>query len=110
MHETSGGLSPFDLAAMLVVASALLGWFNHHYLKLPHVIGLTVMGAVAAIGLLGLLITAALFLRRFVEATPRYCHFDIYAWRPTGRPGLSKGGVGQGPRAILRALPDILGL
>ena len=52
MHETSGGLSPFDLAAMLVVASALLGWFNHHYLKLPHVIGLTVMGAVAAIGLL----------------------------------------------------------
>ncbi|WAT18854.1 sodium:proton antiporter [Aurantiacibacter sp. MUD11] len=52
MHETSGGLSPFDLAAMLVVASALLGWFNHHFIKLPHVIGLTVMGAVAAVGLL----------------------------------------------------------
>ena len=52
MHETSTALSPFDLAAMLVVASALLGWFNHHFIKLPHVIGLTVMGAVAAIGLL----------------------------------------------------------
>ncbi len=37
---------------MLVVASAILGWFNHHFIKLPHVIGLTVMGAIAAIGLL----------------------------------------------------------
>ncbi len=52
MHETSGGLTPFDLAAMLVVASALLGTINHHWIKLPHVIGLTVMGAVAALGLL----------------------------------------------------------
>ena len=52
MHETSAALSPFDLAAMLVVAAALLGWFNHHFIKLPHVIGLTVMGAVAAVGLL----------------------------------------------------------
>ena len=51
MHETAA-LSPFDLAALLVVASALLGWFNHHFIKLPHVIGLTVMGAVAAVGLL----------------------------------------------------------
>lgn len=52
MHKTSGGLTPFDLAAMLVVASALLGTINHHWIKLPHVIGLTVMGAVAAVGLL----------------------------------------------------------
>lgn len=52
MHETSAALSPFDMAAMLVVASALLGWFNHHFLKLPHVIGLTVMGALAALGLM----------------------------------------------------------
>ncbi|GAA0282719.1 sodium:proton antiporter [Alteraurantiacibacter aestuarii] len=37
---------------MLIVASALLGTINHHFFKLPHVIGLTVMGAVAAIGLL----------------------------------------------------------
>ncbi len=52
MEHGSAGLSPFDLAAMLVVASALLGWFNHHFIKLPHVVGLTLMGAVAAIGLL----------------------------------------------------------
>ena len=52
MHETTQGLSAFDLAALLVVASALLGWFNHHVIRLPHVIGLTVMGAVASIGLL----------------------------------------------------------
>lgn len=52
MHATSAALSPFDMAAMLVVASALLGWFNHHFLKLPHVIGLTVMGALAALGLM----------------------------------------------------------
>ena len=52
MHDTtSTALSAFDIAAILVVASALLGWFNHHFLKLPHVIGLTVMGALGAIGL-----------------------------------------------------------
>ena len=52
MHETSAALTAFDFAAILVVAAALLGWFNHHFLKLPHVIGLTVMGAIGAIGLL----------------------------------------------------------
>ncbi|MXO66186.1 cation:proton antiporter [Altericroceibacterium endophyticum] len=48
----SEGLTSFDMAAGVVVASALLGWFNHHFLKLPHVIGLTVMGALASAGLL----------------------------------------------------------
>ena len=53
MHETApAALSAFDIAALLVVAAALLGWFNHHFIKLPHVIGLTVMGALAAIGLM----------------------------------------------------------
>ncbi len=53
MHETaSNTLSAFDIASILIVAAALLGWFNHHFLKLPHVIGLTVMGALAAIGLM----------------------------------------------------------
>ena len=55
-------------------------------------------------------ITAALFLRRFVEKAPNYAHFDIYAWRPAGQPGLPKGGVAQGPRAILAALPEVLKL
>ncbi|MGR3377702.1 leucyl aminopeptidase family protein [Salipiger abyssi] len=55
-------------------------------------------------------ITAALFLRRFVTETPRYAHFDIYAWQPSPAPARPKGGLGQGPRAILGALPQALGL
>ncbi len=54
-------------------------------------------------------ITAALFLRRFVN-TPRYAHFDIYGHVPSELPGRPKGGAGQGARAILYALPDMLGL
>nr|MDJ0822773.1 leucyl aminopeptidase family protein [Paracoccaceae bacterium] len=55
-------------------------------------------------------ITAALFLRRFVEASPCYVHFDIYGWQPSPAPARPKGGVGQGPRAILGALPQALNL
>ena len=53
-------------------------------------------------------ITAALFLRRFT--TGRYVHFDIYGWQPTAAPGRPKGGVGQGARALLAALPALLNL
>ena len=49
-------------------------------------------------------VTAALFLRRF--APPRYLHFDVFAWTATAAPGRPKGGVGQGARALLAALPD----
>ena len=55
-------------------------------------------------------VTAALFLRRFVTATPRYAHFDIYGWQPVAAPARPKGGAGQGARAILAALPGVLGL
>lgn len=54
-------------------------------------------------------ITAALFLRRFVQ-NPRYMHFDIYGHQPTDAPARPKGGVGQGARAILEALPAMLRL
>ncbi|MBC7738261.1 MAG: leucyl aminopeptidase family protein, partial [Candidatus Saccharibacteria bacterium] len=54
-------------------------------------------------------VTAALFLRRFVEG-PRYLHFDIYGHTPADLPARPKGGVGQGARAVLGALPAILGL
>ena len=54
-------------------------------------------------------VTAALFLRRFV-ANPRYLHFDIYGHQPEAAPGRPKGGAGQGGRALLAALPAILGL
>ena len=55
-------------------------------------------------------ITAALFLRRFVTDTQLYVHFDIYGWQPVAAPGRPKGGVGQGARAILAALPGVLNL
>ena len=53
-------------------------------------------------------ITAALFLDRFVRATPRFAHFDIYGWNPTAAPARPKGGVGMGARAIFDALPKVL--
>ena len=53
-------------------------------------------------------ITAALFLRRFAPA--RYCHFDIFAWSQANAPGRTKGGLMQGPRALLATLPEALGL
>ncbi|MEO0939424.1 MAG: leucyl aminopeptidase family protein [Pseudomonadota bacterium] len=54
-------------------------------------------------------ITAALFLRRFT-AGARYAHFDIYGWQPSDAPARPKGGVGQGTRALLDALPAALNL
>jgi leucyl aminopeptidase len=53
-------------------------------------------------------ITAALFLRRFADH-PRYMHFDIYGHTPSDAPARPKGGVGQGARAVLGALPAMLG-
>ena len=53
-------------------------------------------------------ITAALFLRRFVESP--YMHFDVYGWQPNAAPSRPKGGVGMGARALLEALPEILNL
>jgi len=54
-------------------------------------------------------ITAALFLRRFVTPGTRFAHFDIYGWQPKDEPGRPKGGQGQGARAVLWALPEVLG-
>ncbi len=53
-------------------------------------------------------ITAALFLRRFVESP--YMHFDVYGWCPSPKPARPKGGVGMGARAVLEALPKLLNL
>ena len=54
-------------------------------------------------------VTAALFLRRFV-GTARYMHFDIFGHCPADLPGRPKGGVGQGARAVLLGLPEMLGI
>ncbi|UWQ18096.1 M17 family metallopeptidase [Jannaschia sp. M317] len=55
-------------------------------------------------------VTAALFLDRFAQRAPRFVHFDIYGWCPSAAPARPKGGVGMGARAILDALPGVLGL
>jgi leucyl aminopeptidase len=54
-------------------------------------------------------ITAALFLRRFVEG-PRYLHFDIYGHTPSDQPARPKGAVGQGARAVLEGLAEMVEL
>ncbi len=47
-------LSIFEIAALLLVLSALLSWLNRAYFKLPHTIGLLVMALAASFGLLAL--------------------------------------------------------
>jgi len=45
-------------------------------------------------------ITAALFLRRFVEKSMGWVHFDIFAWNPADRSHGPAGGEAQGIRAL----------
>lgn len=45
-------------------------------------------------------ITAALFLRKFVENTRSYVHFDIYGWALSEKGGLPMGGNPQAARLI----------
>jgi len=47
-------LSLFEIAAAMLVLSALFGWANHAFLKLPHTIGLLIMALVTSFVLLGL--------------------------------------------------------
>ncbi len=51
-------------------------------------------------------ITAALFLKRFVEKAKAYVHFDIYGWVPTAKPGRPKGGEAQGMRALFAVIKE----
>ncbi len=48
-------------------------------------------------------ITAALFLRRFVEKTKSWVHFDIYAWNPTAKSARPEGGDVQTARSVVRS-------
>ncbi len=52
MHAPS--LSPFDAAAILIVLAAALGYLNHRFFRLPSSIGLTIMGAVASLLVVGI--------------------------------------------------------
>ena len=47
-------LSFFELSAVLLTLSAVLGWVNHKYLPFPHTIGLLVMSVVVSLILVGI--------------------------------------------------------
>ena len=49
-------------------------------------------------------ITAALFLRRFVDPATPWAHFDTFAWAPSARPGRPKGGAALGLAAAFALL------
>jgi leucyl aminopeptidase len=48
-------------------------------------------------------ITAALFMRRFVEAKS-WLHVDVFAWTPSAKPGRPEGGECQAARALYALL------
>lgn len=54
-------------------------------------------------------ITAALFLKRFVEKTASWAHFDIFAWNPAERPYGPAGGEAQAIRALERVISSRFG-
>lgn len=51
MHFTA--LTPFDAAAILIVLAAALGYLNHRLFRLPSSVGLTIMGAIASLIVVG---------------------------------------------------------
>jgi leucyl aminopeptidase len=51
-------------------------------------------------------VTAALFLRRFVEKAGSWAHFDIFAWAPQDRPHGPAGGEAQCIRAIEKVIAN----
>ena len=49
-------------------------------------------------------VIAALFLKRFVTATPAWLHVDLYAWNAKERPGRPVGAEAQCVRALYRLI------
>lgn len=54
-------------------------------------------------------ITAALYLKHFVDDHISWAHFDVYAWNASDRPGRPKGGEAMGLRAVMAYLRDKYG-
>jgi leucyl aminopeptidase len=61
------------------------------------------LGNVSAAPFAGSII-AALFLKRFVTATPAWLHLDMYAWNAKDRPGRPVGGEAQCIRALYKLI------
>jgi leucyl aminopeptidase len=54
-------------------------------------------------------IFGALFLKRFVTATPRWLHLDLYAWNAKERGGRPMGGEAQCVRAVYQLIRRLYG-
>ena len=54
-------------------------------------------------------ITAALFLRRFIESAKAWAHFDIYGWNPSTKPARPEGGDAQTARLLYGLLETRFG-
>ncbi len=54
-------------------------------------------------------IFGALFLKRFVTATTRWLHLDLYAWNPKERGGRPMGGEAQCVRAVYQLIRQLYG-
>lgn len=61
------------------------------------------LGNVSAAPFAGSII-AALFLKRFVTATPNWLHLDLYAWNARDRPGRPVGAEAQCIRGLYRLI------
>jgi leucyl aminopeptidase len=61
------------------------------------------LGNVSAAPFAGSII-AALFLKRFITATPNWLHVDLYAWNSRDRPGRPVGGEAQCVRSLYRLI------
>jgi leucyl aminopeptidase len=51
-------------------------------------------------------ITAALFLREFVDESVPWAHFDVMAWNPSARPGRPEGGDAMAMRAAYATIVE----
>jgi len=49
MHDVGLSLGPFQVASIVVVLAAILGYLNHRFVRLPQTIGLTLLGALASL-------------------------------------------------------------
>jgi leucyl aminopeptidase len=54
-------------------------------------------------------VTAALFLKRFVEPGIPHAHFDIYGWVPSAKPGRPEGGEPQAARLTFALVQTLWG-
>ncbi len=52
-------------------------------------------------------ITAALFLKRFVENAKHFAHFDVFAWNPSSSPARPEGGEILAARAVFEVIKGL---